>query len=138
MTSVAEGHQLLHLLAGFNWTWPRDGLLQCLAPQGDLVRLEQAERAIRHVLGSSPAGTTAFHESLLAFVRAQHDHQTAAQSLRPRVVGWLTHSAPAYWRWRHEWEERAKNGDSAPLISSATLDWCVDSLVAGPVSNGRR
>ena len=126
-----EGHHLLHLLAGFPWAWPRDGLVQCLAPQADLVRLEQAERAIRHLLGTSPAGVTVFHESLLAFVRALPDHQTAAQSLRPQVVDWLTNRAPDYWRWRHEWEERGKNGDTAPLISSATLDWCVDSLAAG-------
>lgn len=126
-----EGHHLLHLLAGFHWPWPRDGLVQCLAPQADLVRLEQAERAIRHVLGVSRAGVTAFHESLLAFVRAWPGHQTAARSLRPQVVGWLTHRAPGYWRWRHEWEERAKNGDTEPLISRATLDWCVDSLAAG-------
>ncbi|WP_437953421.1 ATP-binding protein [Sorangium sp. So ce296] len=126
-----EGHQLLHLLAGFHWAWPRDGLVRCLAPQADLVRLEQAERTIRHVLGNSRAGVTAFHESLLAFVQALPDHQTAAQSLRPQVVDWLTNRAPEYWRWRHEWEERAKNGETAPLISSATLDWCVDSLAAG-------
>lgn len=126
-----EGHHLLHLLAGFPWAWPRDGLVQCLAPQADLVRLEQAERAIRHVLGTSRAGVTAFHESLLAFVRALTDHQDAAQSLRSPVIDWLTHRAPEYWQWRHEWEERARNGDTAPLISSATLDWCVDSLAAG-------
>ncbi len=126
-----EGHHLLHLLAGFRWAWPRDGLMQCLAPQADPVRLEQAERAIRHVLGTSRAGVTAFHESLLAFVRALPGHPTSAQSLRPQVVEWLAHRAPEYWRWRHEWEERARNGDTASLIGSATLDWCVNSLVAG-------
>lgn len=127
----AEGHLLLHLLAGFPWAWPRDGLVQSLTPLADLVRLERAEGAIRHVLGTSDAGVTAFHESLLAFVRALPDHQDAARSLRPQVIDWLTHRAPEYWRWRHEWEERAKNGDTVPLIWSATLGWCVDSLVAG-------
>lgn len=126
-----EGHHLLHLLAGFPWAWPRDGLVQCLAQSADVGRLERAERAIRHVLGTSRTGVTAFHESLLAFVRALPDHQTAAQALRPQVIDWLTHRAPKYWRWRHEWEERAKNGETAPLISSSTLDWCVDSLAAG-------
>ncbi len=127
----SEGHHLLHLLAGFQWAWPRDGLVQCLAPQADPVRLEQAERAIWHVLGISRAGVTAFHESLLAFVRALPDHEDTARALRPQVVDWLTHRAPDYWRWRHEWEERAKNGNTDPLISSATSDWCFDSLVAG-------
>lgn len=132
-----EGHHLLHLLAGFPWVWPADGLVQCLAPHADRVQLEQAERAIRHVLGQSPVGVTAFHESLLAFTRALPDHQSAARSLRPRVIDWLTHLAPEYeyWRWRHEWEERAKNGDPEPLIASATLDFCIGSLVAG---RGRR
>lgn len=127
----SEGHHLLHLLAGFPWAWPRDGLVQCLAPQSDLVRLEQAERAILHVLGTSRVGVTAFHESLLAFVRALPDHEDAARSLRPQVIDWLTYRAPDYWRWRHEWEERARNGNTDPLISSATLDWCIESLVAG-------
>ncbi|NOK06352.1 ATP-binding protein [Myxococcus sp. CA018] len=126
-----EGHHLLHLLAGFHWAWPRDGLVQCLAPQTDPVRLESAERAIRHLLGASRAGVTAFHESLLAFVRTLPDHQDSIKSLRPQVLDWLTNRAPEYWRWRHEWEERAKNGDTSPLISSATLEWCVTSLVAG-------
>jgi hypothetical protein len=126
-----EGHLLLHLLAGFGWAWPHDGLMQCLAPQADPARLEQAERAVRHVLGTSPAGVTAFHESLLAFIRALPDHQTASDALQPRVMSWLTSRAPEYWRWRHEWEVRARAGDRAPLVTSASLDWCVDSLVAG-------
>lgn len=126
-----EGHLLLHLLAGFQWAWPRDGLVQCLAPQADPVRFEQAERAIRHVLGSSHAGVTAFHESLLAFVRSLPDHQDAGRALRAQVIDWLAHRAPEHWRWRYEWEERARDGDTEPLISSATLDWCVESLAAG-------
>lgn len=126
-----EGHHLLHLLAGFQWAWPRDGLVQCLAPQADPARLEQAERAIRHVLGSSHAGVTAFHESLLAFVRSLPDHHDAGRALRPQVIDWLAHRAPEHWRWRHEWEERARDGDTEPLISSAALDWCIDSLTAG-------
>jgi hypothetical protein len=130
-TISPEGHHLLHLLAGFPWAWPRDGLVQCLAPQSDPARLEQAERAIWHVLGTSRAGVTAFHESLLAFIRALPEHEFTARTLRPQVIEWLAHRAPDYWRWRHEWEERAKNGNTGPLISSTTLDWCVDSLVAG-------
>lgn len=126
-----EGHHLLHLLAGFQWAWPRDGLVQCLAPQADPARLELAERAIRHVLGSSHAGVTAFHESLLAFVRSLPDHRDTARALKPQVIDWLAHRAPEHWRWRHEWEERARGGDAEPLISSATLDWCVDSLAEG-------
>jgi hypothetical protein len=126
-----QGHQLLHLLAGFSWAWPRDGLVQCLNSHANHAELEQAEQAIRHVLGDSPAGITAFHESLLAFVRALKEHRTAVTSLRSQVITWLTDKAPDYWRWRHEWEERAKGGETAPLIELATLDWCVDSLVAG-------
>jgi hypothetical protein len=126
-----EGHQLLHLLAGFPWTWPRDGLVQCLSPHGDKARLEHAERSIRHVLGMSRTGITAFHESLLAFVRALPDHPHAAQSLRPQVIAWLSQHAPAFWQWRYKWEESAKDGDTQALVSSATLDWCIDSLAAG-------
>jgi len=127
-----EGHQLLHLLAGFRWAWPRDGLVQCLTPQADFSRLEQAEQAIRHVLGSSRVGVTAFHESLLAFIRALPEHQVAVGLMRPRVIDWLaSRHAPEYWRWRHEWEERASNGEIEPLILSPNLDWCVSSLVAG-------
>lgn len=129
--SDPEGHSLLHLLAGFPWAWPRDGLIRCLTELRNPAPFERAERAIRHVLGNSPAGITAFHESLLAFVRALPDHKDNVQILRPQVISWLTQRAPAYWRWRHEWEERAKNGDVEPLIMSATLDWCVESLVAG-------
>ncbi|WAS91940.1 ATP-binding protein [Nannocystis punicea] len=126
-----EGHQLLHLLAKFDWAWPRNGLIQCLATQGDIPRLEHAERSVRHVLGASRAGTTAFHESLRAFVRALPEHQAASEALRPRVIAWIETNAPEYWRWRHAWELRAEAGDNQTLISSATLDWCVQSLVAG-------
>lgn len=130
-TISPEGHDLLHLLAGFPWAWPRDGLVQCLSSGGDISRLEHAERAIHHVLGSSPAGVTAFHESLLAFVRSRSDHESASNLLRPRVVDWLVDRAPQYWRWRHEWETRAQGGDAKPLISAANHAWCVDSLAAG-------
>ena len=126
-----EGHQLLHLLAGFPWAWPRAGLLECLAPHGDQVRLEQAEKAIRHVLGKSRAGVTAFHESLLVFVRDLPEHRDAVASLRPQVINWLSNLAPEYWKWRYEWEERARNNEEEPLVSSATLDWAIDSLTAG-------
>lgn len=127
----SEGHSLLHLLAGFRWAWPRGGLLQCLAPQAGLAQLERAEGAIRHVLGNSRTGVTAFHESLLAFVRVRVDHEDAAGLLRPLVLRWLTSSAPYYWRWRYEWDLRAQDGDAGPLISGVTLNWCIDSLVAG-------
>lgn len=133
-----EGLHLLHLLAGFPWAWPREGLVECLAAQADPVRLERAERAIRHVLGTTRAGVTAFHESLLAFVRGLPGHQESARSLRPQVVDWLARRAPEYWRWRHEWEERARGGETEPLVSAATLDWCVDSLAGGPWPKGDR
>ncbi|KUK47893.1 MAG: hypothetical protein XD74_1515 [Actinobacteria bacterium 66_15] len=126
-----EGHQLLHLLAEFDWSWPRDGLVSCLSPQGDTARLELAERAIRHVLGLSPSGVTVFHDSLRAFIRLVPTHQDAANSLRATVVGWLSCAAPEYWRWRYEWVERAKGGETDPLIASPDTEWCVSSLVDG-------
>lgn len=127
----SEARHLLHLLAGFPWAWPRDGLVQCLAPQADAARLDAAERAIRHLLGTSRAGITAFHESLLAFTRALPNHRTTADSLRPGVLRWLALHAPSYWRWRHEWIEQRRAGDSAPLITGPNLDWCVDALTSG-------
>jgi NACHT domain len=126
-----EGHNLLHLLAAFHWPWPRNGLVQCLTGHEDTVQLEKAERAIRHVLGTSAVGVTAFHGSLLTFTSSKPDHQSTAESLRPRVTQWLASSAPPYWRWRYEWEQLALSGNVLPLIESATVDWCVNSLVSG-------
>jgi hypothetical protein len=127
----AEGHQLLHLLAGFPWAWPAEGLLQCAAPHENYALLESAERNIRHVLGKSTAGITAFHESLLAFIRARPEHGSTVNALRHKVLTWLSGPAPEYWRWRYEWGEQAKNGEPGPLISSPTLEWCIDSLAKG-------
>jgi hypothetical protein len=126
-----EGRQLLHLLAGFAWAWPRDGLIQCLAPQRDVGRLETAERAIHHLLGVGPIGVTAFHESLLAFIRGLPNHATTTESLRPGVLHWLASSAPEYWRWRYEWIEQRHNGNASPLIFGASFEWCIDALTSG-------
>jgi hypothetical protein len=126
-----EGRELLYLLAAFPWSWPRNGLVQCLAGGTDVARLETAEQSIRHLLGSSHLGVTAFHESLLAFVRATPEYETASEALLPRVLTWLFEQAPGYWRWRYEWEIRARSGDVGDLIAAADLDWCVDSLASG-------
>jgi hypothetical protein len=128
---TSEGHQLLHLLAGFRWAWPRDALVECLVAQADSARLEVAERAVRHVLGTSRVGVTAFHESLLAFIRTLHDHEAVVGSLRPRVLDWLARRAPERWRWQHEWIERAAGGDKTSLLDGPTPYWCIDSLLAG-------
>ena len=125
------GHALLHLLAGFPWAWPDDGLVQCLTPESDSARLAEAEIAVRHLLGRSSAGLTAFHESLLAFVRHRPDHERDVTTRRASVERWLGTEAPAYLKWRHAWTERAKGGDAQPLIEGPTLEWCVEALGAG-------
>lgn len=131
----SEGRLLLHLLAGFAWAWPRTGLIQCLAPQADAARLDRAERETRHLLGMGHAGITAFHESLLAFIRNEPDHTSTVQSLRAGVLTWLATSAPAYWRWRYEWIERARNGEVSSLILGPDLAWCVAALATGRPRN---
>ena len=125
------GHTLLHLLAGFPWAWPQDGLVQCLSPDADPTHLDEAERATRHLLGRTPAGVTAFHESLLAFVRSRPDHDRTVSRQRNAVIRWLAEDSPPYWQWRYEWAERSRDGRTELLIESPTLSWCVDALTAG-------
>lgn len=125
------GRALLHLLAGFVWPWPEAGLVGCLTPEADAVKLAEAERQVRHLLGHGPAGVTAFHESLLAFVRRLPEHEGTVASRRASVRRWLEVDAPPFWRWRYSWIEAAKSGETERLIAGPTLAWCVDALAAG-------
>ncbi len=113
-----EGQHMLHLLSSHDFLWPKTGLVSCLSldPASDAAVMK-AENQIAHLLRTNVLGVTIFHNSLLVFVKKRSDHQLFADRLRPKVLDWLVHRSPDYWRWAYEWIVRAE------LYGEHTKNW---------------
>lgn len=124
-----EGRQILHLLATSRFSWPREGLFECLAPAPlDQPRVIQALRNVEHLLINDELGLRPFHGSLLVWLEEQPNHALHAALLRPRIIEWLSSRAPESWRWAYEWTLRADTGDVTPLRDGPNRDWTVEAV----------
>ena len=115
------GKNTLHMLAGSDFFWPGFGIRQVLGDYSD----------IDFLLEPRNVGMVPFHSSIFAWVRQRQDHAEAYEALLPRITAWLENQAPDYWKWGWLWLTRARAGDYTDLLSGATRDWVVESLVKG-------
>jgi len=124
-----ESREILHLLAACSFSWPRQGLLDCLAsPARDEALVRQALRQVEHLLVSDDLGLRPFHGSLLVFVEALSDHADYATRMRRRALEWLRTEAPEHWRWGNEWLLEAGLGNEQPLRDGPTRAWAIEAI----------
>lgn len=117
----ADAKNALHMLAGSEFFWPSLGIRQVL---GDFSQID-------YLLEPRNVGMVPFHLSIFAWVRERPDHAESYQALLPKIINWLSNDAPDYWRWGWLWLDRARSGDFEDLLTGATRDWVVESLVKG-------
>ena len=125
--------EILHLIASSMFAWPdENSFYQCLGEQTENI---EAFRLIQHMLISQKSGLRAFHESILAFIREQPEHSTAAQRLLPKTKKWLENSAPDYWKWAYLWLVKARLSETEDIITKPDRAWLIDAFTkAYPVN----
>ena len=125
--------EMLHLIASSMFAWPdENSFYQCLGEQTENI---EAFRLIQHMLISQKSGLRAFHESILAFIREQPEHSTAAQRLLPKTKKWLENSAPDYWKWAYLWLVKARLSETEDIITKPDRAWLIDAFTkAYPVN----
>ena len=125
--------EILHLIASSMFAWPdENSFYQCLGEQTENI---EAFRLIQHMLISQKSGLRAFHESILAFIREQPEHSTAAQRLLPKTEKWLENSAPDYWKWAYLWLVKARLSETEDIITKPDRAWLIDAFMkAYPVN----
>jgi NACHT domain len=116
-----QAKQVLHLVAGADFRWPANGLRRCGG------NLDEVDRLLEH----RRTGVAPFHGSILAYAREQPDHESTYRALLPKVIRWLEHDAPPFWRWGWLWIVKARNGKPADLLAKPTRKWVIDSLADG-------
>ena len=116
-----EAKKALHLIAGSDFRWPSEGIHRCAGSTYE----------IDHLLVPRRSGVIAFHGSILAYAREQHEHDATFHSMLPRILRWLRHDAPEFLRWGWLWLTEAKNGQATNLVSKTTRNWLLGSLAAG-------
>jgi hypothetical protein len=117
----AEAKNILHMLAGSDFFWPSLGIRQVFEDFSE----------VDFLLEPRNGGMVPFHSSIFAWVRERRDHAETYQALLPKIINWLGHDAPEYWRWGWLWLAKAQVGDHRDLLAGATRDWVVESLAKG-------
>ncbi|MYE37070.1 MAG: AAA family ATPase, partial [Rhodobacteraceae bacterium] len=123
-----EAKEYLHLFAATEFSWPENGLLECLEYISDKL---SAFNSIKHLLDRRSSGLVPFHGSILVFIQSKSNHPEAASRLLPRAINWLESSANEYWRWAWLWLTQAKIGIEAPILTKPTREWAIYSLCCG-------
>jgi len=126
-----EGRQILNLLAATDFRWPRDGVVDCLGSDvSDLAAVRRGLQNVRHLLAEDEVGLSAFHSSLLVFIKPLDGYQESITRLRPRVVDWLTNKAPDYWRWAYLWREQEAAGEPVALRDGPNNEWAIEAIAS--------
>lgn len=124
-----ESREILHLLAACGFTWPRQGVFDCLDPQGDRsAQVRSSLRQVRHMLIQDELGLKPFHGSLFAYVEGLAEYSEYREVMKRRALGWLQTNAPDYWRWAHEWVIKSDLGDDTDLINEPNRAWLVEAI----------
>jgi len=124
-----EGAAILHLFASCHFTWPVDGVIECLELQTKTIdQVNLALRQIRHLLMQDALGLKPFHSSLLQFVEARPDHRSYAPRMKRYALEWLRTKAPEYMRRSNEWLIEADLGNEGPLIEGPNRAWVVEAI----------
>jgi hypothetical protein len=128
--SLAEpGREILHLMAACGFTWPRQGLFDCLDPEGDKrPRVSTSLQQVRHMLVQDELGLKPFHGSLFVFVEGRAEHSDYREVMKRKALTWLKMKAPNYWRWAYEWILQSDLDDEAELINGPDRNWLVQAV----------
>lgn len=122
----ARAQDILHILAALPFAVPPLGLRQLFAEPGDadaLVRID-------HLLDHRDLGVYPFHGSLFAFVQEQSGGAAALAARQRKILAWLDHQAPPYWRWAWLWLTQAQLGDDGSLVTLPDRSWALAALAA--------
>jgi hypothetical protein len=112
-----ESRRILCLLAACPFSWPREGILDCLDPQGDRRSdLISALRQVRHLLRQDSLGLRPFHSSLLQFLLVQPSYRDYATSVSRKALTWLQTTGPEHLRWAYDTRRRRPSWAGACLL----------------------
>jgi hypothetical protein len=129
LTLPEESRRVLHLLAACRFPWTRQGLLECLDPEGHgRSNVRSALRQISHMLMQDELGLRAFHGSLLVFTQGLPEHEDYSSAMKSLALRWLRAAAPDYWRWAYEWTLEAELGNDEPIRQGPNRGWLIDAL----------
>ncbi|MGI9068364.1 MAG: ATP-binding protein [Pyrinomonadaceae bacterium] len=124
-----ESREILHLMAACGFTWPRQGLFDCLDPEGNgRPKVRQSLQQVQHMLSQDELGLKPFHGSLFVFVENLPDYSDYREVMKRRALVWLQTRAPDYWRWAYEWVIKSDLGDETDLISGPDRAWLVQAI----------
>lgn len=116
-----EGKKIIHLIAGSDFHWPEEGIMQCVGPTEE----------ISHLLEHRRSGVVPFHGSIIAYAKERADHEKTFRAILPKVIDWLEQDAPEYLRWGWLWLMRAKRGDCTDMLNKTSREWVLESLARG-------
>lgn len=124
-----ESRRILHLMAACQFSWPRQGIFDCLDPdEHQTSTISGALRQVEHLLVHDPLGLRPFHGSLWVFVETLPEHADYSERVRRRAVEWLRGKAPEHWRWAYLWPLEADLGNEEPLRAGPSRAWAVDAI----------
>lgn len=121
-----RAQDILHALSALPFAVPPLSLRQVFDEAGDAEALAH----IDHLLDHRELGTYPFHGSLFAYVLGQPGGAAALAARQKKILHWLEHDAPPYWRWAWLWLTQAQFGDETPLVTLPDRCWALDALVA--------
>lgn len=130
-TLPEESRQLLHLLAACPFSWPRQGLFDCLRATGmTLIDVRCALNQVEHLLLQDELGLSPFHSSLLVYIENLAEHTDYKRHLQKYALEWIRHTAPDHWRWAYEWALEADLGNELPLRMGPNRQWGIEAIAA--------
>ena len=134
-----EAKDVMFLLAIARFSWPQEGLYQCLRVAGyEQSSSARGVEAVRHLLGRDALGLFAFHSSVLVYARHRPEFADCAPRLRQATIEWLANRAPRYWRESHLWLLQLEAGGAEPLLEGSNRSWVIEAISNGhPISEVR-
>jgi hypothetical protein len=124
-----ESRLILHLFGATGFPWKGDWITQCLDPEStSLAQVNRGLGQVRHLLSPTNLGLRPFHSSLLTFIEDREEHDHCREAVTGRALAWLATKAPAYWKWAYEWRLHHKLGNSQPLLTGLTREWCIEAI----------
>ncbi|MDR7299522.1 hypothetical protein J2X16_004892 [Pelomonas aquatica] len=124
----ASQRDVLRLVCGFSFFWPKRAFAQLASLAGTVV---PDVTAVEHLLHASPAGLRPFHESLVVFVKQTECFDERLSELITHVETWLSTSAPDALRVNWLWAVKARRGQPGDLIAGLQRDWVMQRLREG-------
>jgi hypothetical protein len=122
----ARAQDILHVLAALPFALPPLEPRQVFNEPGDAEALAR----IDHLLDHRDLGVFAFHGSLFAFVKEQAGAAVSLAGRKAKILSWLEHDAPSYWRWAWLWLTEAEFGSVASLVAGPDRPWALAALAA--------